>query len=98
MGLSTSAVAPASNVGEVTDMPEAMPPTPEASALAPAGEPANDDRREPPDLDAVERDLADAEAALGRLDDGSYWRDEVTGEEITDEQLAANPLTRRADS
>ena len=33
-----------------------------------------------PDLDAVAADLADAEQALDRLGDGSYWTDEVTGE------------------
>ena len=49
-----------------------------------------------PDLDAVERDLNDVETALGRLDDATYWTDEVTGEEIPDEALAEHPATRRA--
>ena len=51
---------------------------------------------QPTDLDAIERDLADVEAALERLDDGTYWSDEVTGEAIPDETLAANPLARRS--
>lgn len=48
------------------------------------------------DLDAVEHDLNGVDTALGRLDDGSYWTDEVTGEEIPDEVLAENPAARRA--
>ena len=48
------------------------------------------------DLDAVERDLAGVERALQRLDDGSYWSDDVTGEPIPDEVLAADPTARRA--
>jgi RNA polymerase-binding transcription factor DksA len=47
------------------------------------------------DLDAVERDLADVEIALGRLDAGTYWTDEVTGEPLPDDVLAANPTVRR---
>jgi hypothetical protein len=31
------------------------------------------------DLDAIERELAGVEHALRRLDDGTYWTDEVTG-------------------
>lgn len=48
-----------------------------------------------PDLDAVGRDLADVERALARLDDGTYWTDEVTGERIPDVVLERNPATRR---
>jgi len=40
------------------------------------------------DLDRVERDLAGVEAALPRLDDGTYWTDEVTGQPLDDAQLA----------
>lgn len=62
--------------------------------------PPSDDRpvetTDPLDLAAIERDLTAVEAALPRLDDGSYWRDEVTGDEIPDATLAADPLTRRA--
>jgi hypothetical protein len=49
-----------------------------------------------PDLDAIEADLAAVEAALVRLDTGEYWRDEVTGAELSDELLARQPTTRRA--
>lgn len=48
------------------------------------------------DLDRIERDLAGVEAALGRLDDGTYWTDEVTGEPIDDAVLATDPVARRA--
>jgi RNA polymerase-binding transcription factor DksA len=41
------------------------------------------------DLDAV----ADA---LTRLDDGTYWTDEITGAELSDEVLAADPTARSA--
>jgi len=51
---------------------------------------------EPLDLVAIERDLAAVEAALPRLDDGSYWLDEVTGEEIPDDVLSVDPVARRA--
>lgn len=54
------------------------------------------DERQALDLDRLERDLAGVEAALGRLDDGTYWTDEVTGEPIPAEVLAADPVARRA--
>ncbi|MFM9082421.1 MAG: hypothetical protein ACKOQ7_00670 [Actinomycetota bacterium] len=47
------------------------------------------------DLDRIERDLADAETALARLDAGTYFSDEVTGQPLTAEVLAATPLARR---
>lgn len=47
------------------------------------------------DLDLIERDLADVEAALGRLDSGQYWLDEVTGQPLDDELLAQTPTARR---
>ncbi|MFM7125267.1 MAG: hypothetical protein ACKOYO_00185 [Actinomycetota bacterium] len=49
----------------------------------------------PPDLDRIERDLADVEEALARLDAGTYWTDEVTGEPIPSGVLEGNPLARR---
>jgi RNA polymerase-binding transcription factor DksA len=57
---------------------------------------SNDTDGEPVDLDAVERDLAAVERALERLSDGTYWTDEVTGEPIPAERLAADPTARRA--
>lgn len=50
----------------------------------------------PLDLDAIERDLADVEVALQRLDAGTYWTDEVTGEALPAELLAERPTARRA--
>lgn len=48
-----------------------------------------------PDLDAIERDLADVELALARLDSGEYWRDEITGAELPDDLLAVRPTARQ---
>ena len=48
------------------------------------------------DLDGIERDLADVEVALARLDAGTYWTDEVTGAELPADLLAATPTARRA--
>ena len=50
----------------------------------------------PVDLDRIEKDLADVEAALDRLEQGTYWTCEVTGAEISDATLAADPVARRA--
>jgi len=50
----------------------------------------------PLDLDGIERDLADVEVALARLDVGTYWTDEVTGTELSAELLATTPAARRA--
>lgn len=47
------------------------------------------------DLDTVERDLAGVEAALNRLDAGTYWTDEVTGQPIDAAVLEADPTARR---
>ncbi len=47
------------------------------------------------DLDAIETDLADVEIALARLEAGTYWTCEVTGQALTDELLAARPTARR---
>ena len=55
-----------------------------------------DSGADPPlDLDAIEQDLADVEVALTRLDAGTYWTDEVTGEQLPNDLLAANPTARR---
>lgn len=50
----------------------------------------------PIDLDGIEQDLAAVETALQRLDAGTYWTDEVTGEAIPDEVLVVDPTARRA--
>lgn len=49
-----------------------------------------------PDLDAIERDLDDAEHALRRLDEGTYWTDEVTGQPLDEADLEAHPARRTA--
>ena len=48
------------------------------------------------DLDRVERDLAGVEVALRRLDDGTYFTDEVTGAPIPVAVLEADPTARTA--
>lgn len=49
------------------------------------------------DVDGIERDLADVELALERLDAGTYWTDEASGEPLDDEVLARRPTARRAE-
>ncbi len=48
-----------------------------------------------PDLDRSERDLEGVEAALSRLDAGTYWTDEVTGAALPEALLASDPVARR---
>jgi RNA polymerase-binding transcription factor DksA len=45
-------------------------------------------------LEGLESDLAEIEAALQRLEDGTYGIDEVTGEPINAERLEAVPTAR----
>jgi RNA polymerase-binding transcription factor DksA len=45
-------------------------------------------------LEHVDAQLADVEAALGRIDDASYGRCEICGKEIDDDRLRARPATR----
>ena len=52
---------------------------------------------EPLDLERIGQDLDGVEAALRRLDDGTYWTDEVTGATLPDELLAADPVARRTE-
>lgn len=62
------------------------------------GDPATGDLARDPaglDLDAIERDLAGVEVALTRLDAGTYWTDEVTGNELPSELLEHSPTARR---
>ncbi len=54
--------------------------------------------KSPLDLDAIECDLADVDVALTRLDDGTYWVDEVTGQPLSADLLAARPTARRNNS
>ncbi|HEY0520418.1 MAG TPA: hypothetical protein VGC84_13065 [Ilumatobacteraceae bacterium] len=55
----------------------------------------NDGPETPLDLDAIERDLADVEVALTRLDAGTYWTDEITGVDLPHDLLLTNPTARR---
>ena len=48
------------------------------------------------DVVSIEADLDGVQTALTRLADGTYWTDEVTGEPIPADVLAADPLARRA--
>jgi RNA polymerase-binding transcription factor DksA len=59
-------------------------------------EPPTESGPAPVDLDHVAAQLDGVEAALARLDDGTYWTDEVSGDEIPDHVLAADPVARRA--
>jgi len=47
------------------------------------------------DIDAIAADLADVEVALARLEAGTYWTDEITGDPLPDELLAVSPTARR---
>jgi hypothetical protein len=75
------------------DLTPATPPAePDATAAFP---PPAAGAAAPLDLDAIEADLAGVEAALARLDAGTYWADEVTGQPLGDEFMAAHPIARR---
>ena len=58
--------------------------------------PATDELEPEPSLDELADGLAGVERALERLEDGTYWTDEVTGDPLPDELLAADPTARRA--
>jgi RNA polymerase-binding transcription factor DksA len=75
--------------------PQAAPesPSPARQVDTPSSESAPGT---PLDLDAIERDLADVESALARLEAGTYWTDEVTGEPLDDSHLAQHPTARTA--
>jgi RNA polymerase-binding transcription factor DksA len=45
-------------------------------------------------LEQLEAELGEIEAALQRVEDGTYGIDEVTGEPIPDERLEALPMAR----
>jgi RNA polymerase-binding transcription factor DksA len=50
------------------------------------------------ELDRIADDLVGVEIALERLDAGTYWTCEATGEDLPDELLAADPVARRMPS
>lgn len=80
---------PVQNDDDDTDVDD---PPDEPVAVAPEPEPEPEPLL---DLTQIERDLAGVEAALRRLDEGTYWTDEVTGEPIDELVLAADPVARR---
>ena len=55
----------------------------------------SDAQNTPLDLKQIETDLADVEIALSRLEAGTYWTDEITGQSLSDELLAQRPTARR---
>ena len=46
-------------------------------------------------IDAIELDLNGVDTALDRLEKGTYFTDEVTGEPLETNFLISNPLARR---
>lgn len=79
------------------DQPTSVSPASPTSPVSPASsEPAAQPGAEAAlDLGAVEQRLADVEVALARLDSGEYWKCEVTGSDLPDDLLAADPTARR---
>lgn len=48
------------------------------------------------DLDRIDADLDSVEAALVRLENGTYFTDEITGKPLDEHLLTNNPIARRA--
>lgn len=78
----TSRPAPGDDAGTLDDDGDDLPA------------PAATDSTDPVDLDAIERELDAVQTALDRLNDGTYWSDEVTGDPLPDALLAADPTAR----
>jgi RNA polymerase-binding transcription factor DksA len=68
---------------------------PDGASPEPTDRRGLDETREPLDLELIERELSGVDVALRRLDDGTYWSDEITGEAIPDAVLADDPVARR---
>ena len=67
----------------------------EMSDLSPSAPPPTFDRaRDLPRLEQVAQDLAAVEAALTRLDNDTYGRCTLCGEEISDVRLAESPIAQ----
>jgi len=49
-----------------------------------------------PDLDDIDARLDAVEVALVRLENGTYFTDEVTGKTLDEQLLISNPIARRA--
>lgn len=50
----------------------------------------------PPNLDAIDAELDAVEIALARLENGTYFTDEITGRPLDEHLLTNNPIVRRA--
>ena len=50
----------------------------------------------PVDLDEIEAKLDAVEVALVRLENGTYFTDEVTGKPLDEQLLISNPIARRS--
>ena len=46
-------------------------------------------------IDAIELDLNGVDAAMDRLEKGTYFTDEITGAPLENNFLVSNPLARR---
>jgi hypothetical protein len=49
-----------------------------------------------PSLDQLADDLAGVEQALERLEDGTYWIDDTSGEPVSGDVLSDDPTAHRA--
>lgn len=49
-----------------------------------------------PDLDEIDARLDAVEVALVRLEDGTYFTDEITGKPLDEQLLISNPIARRS--
>ncbi|MCP3855254.1 MAG: hypothetical protein GY745_03670 [Actinomycetia bacterium] len=77
---------------EPTPAPSVDALTHRAEGPASAGESSYDTST----AERIEREFAEVEAALGRLDESRYGICELRGEPIDDELLAADPVRRHA--
>ncbi|MEK7291907.1 MAG: hypothetical protein AAB088_00530 [Actinomycetota bacterium] len=48
------------------------------------------------DLDEIAAELDAVEVALERLENGTYFTDEITGKPLDEQLLLTNPIARRA--
>jgi len=95
------------DAGRLADVSDAAQPTDSAETHAidpiePTDAPESDRISAPDvagrddlDLDQIDADLTGVERALGRLDDGTYWTDEVTGAPLDTSVLEADPTATR---
>ena len=89
---------PSTAGGPATDRTAGAPVTSDPTGTdMSTDEPGSGEAADPLDLDRIGRDLDGVEAALRRLDDGTYWTDEVTGGALPDELLDADPVARRVE-